>query len=235
MRILLVEDEKRIASFIERGLKEEGFVVDHVLEGKKALELADLYPYDVIILDVMLPGQDGVDVCRKMRETKINAPILMLTAKNAVKDKVTGLNAGADDYLAKPFEFDELIARLRALIRRKNNVSKTKLKVADLELAALTHQVRRAGKEIPLTNKEYTLLHYLMINANQVVTRTTSETGLGLHIALTIAKIHEGRRMVKILLIDDDTHLQSTYAKFLRDEGYEVVPSARRKVQTPRT
>ena len=172
MRILLAEDEKRVSSFIQRGLKEEGFVVDAALDGEKALELAELNPYDLIILDIMLPKQDGLEICRKLRFKKIETPILMLTAKNSTKDKVSGLNAGADDYLAKPFEFEEFIARVRALTRRKSSSKQAILQVDDLILDPLTHRVSRAGKEIHLTAKEYTLLYYFMQNANQLVTRT---------------------------------------------------------------
>ena len=172
MRILLAEDEKRVSSFIQRGLKEEGFVVDPAMDGEKALELAEVNPYDLIILDIILPKQDGLQICRSLRSQKIETPILMLTAKNSTKDKVLGLNAGADDYLAKPFEFEEFIARVRALTRRKSVSKQAVLQVDDLILDPLTHQVRRAGKEIALTTKEYTLLYYFMQNANQVVTRT---------------------------------------------------------------
>lgn len=172
MRILLVEDEKKIASFIERGLKEEHYVVDIAGDGEKALFLAETNTYDLIILDIMLPGKDGLSVCKELRDKKIDVPILMLTAKDTVKDKVKGLDSGADDYLAKPFSFVEFLARVRALIRRKSMVKTTLLKVADLELNQITHKVKRAGKEISLTSTEYALLEYLMLNANQTVTRT---------------------------------------------------------------
>ena len=172
MRILLVEDERRVASFIERGLKEEGFGVDLVLDGQGALYLSEINPYDVIILDVMLPSKDGLTLCREFRAKKIASPILMLTAKNSVKDKVLGLNAGADDYLGKPFEFEELLARVRALIRRNTKAQSSTLQIEDLILDPAAHQVKRAGKEITLTSKEYSLLQYLMLHANQVVTRT---------------------------------------------------------------
>ena len=142
------------------------------MDGEKALELAEVNPYTLIILDIMLPKQDGLQICRSIRFQKIETPILMLTAKNSTKDKVLGLNAGADDYLAKPFEFEEFIARVRALTRRKSVSKQAILQVDDLILDPLTHQVRRAGKEIALTTKEYTLLYYFMQNANQVVTRT---------------------------------------------------------------
>jgi DNA-binding response OmpR family regulator len=172
MRILLVEDEKKISSFIARGLKEEHYVVDIADDGEKALFLAEINVYDLIILDIMLPRKSGVAVCRELRDEKIDVPILILTAKDTIRDKVIGLDSGADDYLAKPFAFDELLARVRALLRRKTTGKTTLLKVADLELDQLTHKVRRAGREIALTSKEYSLIEYLMLNSGQVVTRT---------------------------------------------------------------
>lgn len=172
MRMLLVEDEKKIANFIERGLKEENYVVDVVYDGEKALFLAEINPYDLIVLDIMLPGKDGITVCRELRSKKIDVPVLMLTAKDRLGDKVLGLDAGADDYLTKPFAFEEFLARVRALLRRERIDKTTTLKVADLELDQLTHKVKRARKEIILTSREYALLEYLMLNAHQVVTRT---------------------------------------------------------------
>jgi len=172
MRILLVEDEKNMASFIKRGLEEERYVVDIAPNGEKALFLAETNPYDLIILDIMLPDTTGFSICKDLRAKKIDTFILMLTARDDVKDKVLGLEIGADDYLAKPFEFDELLARVGALLRRKRLDKNPLLKVADLELNQLTHKVRRAGKDITLTSKEYSLLEYLMLNSNQVVTRT---------------------------------------------------------------
>ncbi len=172
MRILLVEDEKKIAGFIKRGLKEKGHAVDVASNGNDGLFQAQEVPYDLIVLDVMLPGKDGIFICRQLRKQNINVPILMLTARDDVEDKVSGLDAGADDYLTKPFQFAEFLARVRALLRRKDGDKKTRLKIADLELDQITHRVTRAGKEIDLTSKEYTLLEYFMLNANQVVTRT---------------------------------------------------------------
>ena len=172
MRILLIEDEKKIASFIKRGLKEEHYVVDIAYSGLKGLSLLEINTYDLIILDIMLPDKDGISICKEIRNKKIEVPVLMLTAKSAVEDKIIGLDSGADDYLTKPFAFEELLARARALLRRKRVEKATNLKVADLELDQLTHKVKRAGKEINLTSKEYALLEYLMLNANQVVTRT---------------------------------------------------------------
>ncbi len=172
MRILLIEDEKKIASFIQRGLKEEHYTVDVAHDGEQGLFLADVNPYDLIILDLMLPGKDGLSICRELRLKENDSPILMLTARDAVKDKVKGLDAGVDDYLTKPFAFEELLARVRAILRRQRSEKNPLLKVGDLELNQLTHQVNRGGKQVLLTSKEYSLLEYLMLNANKVVTRT---------------------------------------------------------------
>jgi two-component system, OmpR family, copper resistance phosphate regulon response regulator CusR len=171
MRVLVVEDERRIADFIVRGLKEERFAVDVAYDGEQGMYLAEINPYDVMIFDVMLPKQNGIAMCRELRKKKINTPILILTARNALEDKVSGLNEGADDYLTKPFSFEELLARVRVLLRRSHDDKTPVLKVADLELNQLKHEVKRAGKLIPLTAKEYMLLQYLMLNANQVISR----------------------------------------------------------------
>ncbi len=172
MRILVIEDEKKIADFIKRGLKEEGYSVDIAHDGEEGHFLAGTNEYDLIVLDIMLPKMDGVTLCSKLREEKISVPILMLTAKSTVKDKVTGLDAGADDYLTKPFAFEEFLARVRALLRKKDLGDATKLAVGDLEFDLLAHKVTRAGEEIVLTTREYALLEYLMRNAGTVVTRT---------------------------------------------------------------
>lgn len=172
MRILVIEDEKKIADFIKRGLKEEGYAVDAAFDGENGLFMAKTNEYDLIILDLMLPKMNGIAVCRKLREEKNPAPVIMLTAKDTVKDKVAGLDSGADDYLTKPFAFEELLARVRAILRKADSGQPTKLKVADLELDLYTHKVHRAGKEIVLTAKEYALLEYLMRNAGSIVTRT---------------------------------------------------------------
>ncbi|MBP9853569.1 MAG: response regulator transcription factor [Candidatus Omnitrophica bacterium] len=172
MRILVAEDEKKLASFIKRGLKEKGYAVDVVGNGNDALFQAESNPYDLIILDIMLPGKDGLFVCRQFRKKNNTIPILILTARDDIEDKVTGLDAGADDYLTKPFIFAEFLARVRALTRRKDFVKTTRLKVADLELDQVARQVTRGGKVIELTSTEFSLLEYLMLHANQVVTRT---------------------------------------------------------------
>lgn len=175
MRILVVDDEKKITSFIQRGLKENHYVVDVAYDAETALETAEINPYDLIILDIMLDGKDGKDgiaVCQQLRRNKVNTPVLMLTARDSVKDKVRGLDAGADDYLTKPFAFDELLARVRALLRRESNEKTNLMTLGPLELNQLSREVKRDGKPITLTAKEYALLEYFMLNANQVITRT---------------------------------------------------------------
>jgi len=172
MRILVIEDEQKVANFIKRGLKEEGYSVDVACDGEGGYFLVKDNEYDVIILDLMLPKMDGITLCKKLRAEKITTPILMLTAKDSVKDKVIGLDSGGNDYLTKPFSFEELLARIRVLLRKDQTATPTKLKVDDLVLDLITHKVSRAGKEIPLTNKEYALLEYLMRNTGSIVTRT---------------------------------------------------------------
>ncbi len=171
MRILIVEDQKKTAQFIRKGLVEQGYAADIVGEGSEAVNMARIHDYDLILLDVMLPGQDGLQTCRNLRRLKIQIPILMLTALTSTEDKVQGLDCGADDYLGKPFEFKELLARIRALVRR-HQATHPKLKVGDLELDLASRQVTRGGKEVDLTSKEFALLEYLMQHAGQVVTRT---------------------------------------------------------------
>ena len=172
MRILIVEDEKKIADFIKRGLKEEGYSADIAHDGEKGHFLATTETYDLIVLDIMLPGMDGITLCKKLRNEKILPPILMLTARETVKDKVMGLDAGANDYMVKPFAFEEFLARVRALLRQKNMGAITKLEAGPLALDLVTHKVERSGVEISLTQKEYALLEYLMRNKGSVVTRT---------------------------------------------------------------
>ena len=172
MRILLVEDEEKVSRFIVRGLTAEGFAVDAAVDGPSGLELATTYNYDLIVLDLMLPGLSGTEVLRQIRRTDHRVPILMLTARDAVADKVTHLEAGADDYLTKPFAFSELMARIKALLRRGSVERPSVLRVADLELDRLSQQVRRAGQRIELTVKEYALLEYLAANVGRVLSRT---------------------------------------------------------------
>ncbi len=172
MRILLVEDDANIVGFVRKGLEEERYGVDVAQDGEEGLLMARTTPYDLLILDVMLPKLDGFTVCRRLRGDGHATPILLLTAKDSVEDRVTGLDTGADDYLTKPFAFAELLARIRALLRRGGAHQSGKMKAADLELDPLAHRVWRGGKEIILTNKEYALLEYLLRNESRVLTRT---------------------------------------------------------------
>jgi len=172
MRILVVEDEEKVSRFVVRGLASEGFAVDAAADGTAGLELATTYDYDLIVLDLMLPGLSGTEVLRQIRRSNHHVPILMLTARDAVSDKVEHLEAGADDYLTKPFAFAELMARVKALLRRGSVERPSVLGVADLNLDRLSQQVKRAGRRIELTAKEYALLEYLMANAGRVLSRT---------------------------------------------------------------
>ncbi|TDJ51593.1 MAG: response regulator transcription factor [Nitrospina sp.] len=172
MRILVIEDEKKVAGFIKKGMEEETYAVDVAVDGEEGLAMAEVNQYDLIILDLMLPKIDGLEVLTRCREKKINTPILLLTAKDSVEDKVTGLNKGADDYLTKPFAFSELLARSRSLLRRGQGEAKTVLKLADLSLDMVSHKVNRNGEEVELTGKEYSLLEYFMRNQSKVLTRT---------------------------------------------------------------
>jgi heavy metal response regulator len=172
MRVLVVEDERRIAAFIKRGLKEEHYAVDVAYDGEEALDWAEAVDYDLIVLDVLLPKKDGIQVCRELRAQGRRVPILMLTALDAVEDRVQGLDSGADDYLVKPFAFQELLARLRALLRRTGEIKSTRLQVGDLALDPLTRRATRGGRIIELTAREYALLEFLMRHSGQVLSRT---------------------------------------------------------------
>ena len=172
MRVLVVEDERKVASFIRQGLEEEGHSVEVAGDGLTALDLVTDSPgYDLVVLDVMLPRLDGFSVLKKLREQRIPSPVLLLTARDTVSDKVSGLDLGADDYLTKPFAFDEFLARVRALLRRAQAPAPPVLRVADLTLDPATRQVRRGGKSVSLTTREYALLEYFMRNAGRVLTR----------------------------------------------------------------
>lgn len=171
MRILVIEDEKKVAEFISSGLAEEGYAADVAHDGDHGYFLATTNEYDAILLDVMLPKMDGITLCTQLRCENIQTPILMLTAKDEVKDKVKGLDAGADDYLTKPFAFEELLARIRAMLRKKYLNQGMKLQVDDLVLDTVSHIVTRGGLPIELSVKEYALLEYLMRNTGTVITR----------------------------------------------------------------
>ncbi len=172
MRLLLVEDDARIARFVARGLQEQSYAVDVVANGDDALYQVEINDYDLVMLDVMIPGTDGVAVCRSIRAHGKHMPILMLTARDAVDDRITGLDSGADDYLTKPFEFGELLARLRALLRRPRELLPSRIIVGDLELDTASQSASRGNRSISLTAKEYALLEFLARNANRVVGRS---------------------------------------------------------------
>jgi len=171
MRILVVEDDPDMARFITRGLTEQAYAVDEVPSGADAVERATMTRYDLIVLDVMIPSPDGFEVSRQLRGQGVDAPILMLTARDAVADRVAGLDAGADDYLVKPFEFAELLARVRALLRRRGTPHDPVVEVADLRIDTRSHRVTRSGHELTLTTKEYALLEFLALNAGRVMGR----------------------------------------------------------------
>ncbi len=206
MRILLVEDEKKVARFIQQGLEEEHYAVDVAHDGEKGLHMALNENYDLLILDVMLPKLNGLDLIKAVRANKRTTPTLMLTAKSATEDKVAGLDSGADDYLTKPFAFEELLARVRSLLRRGAQEKSIILRVADLELDTVTHKAKRGGKTIELTAKEYALLEYLMRNKGRVLSRT-------------IISEH-----IWDYNFDTGTNIIDVYVNHLRnkiDEGYE--------------
>jgi len=206
MRILVVEDEKKVASFIKKGLEEDYYSVDIALDGKEGSKLAFSDEYDLIIMDIMLPFKDGISILKEIRQEKITTPVLMLTAKDDVSDKVFGLDSGADDYLPKPFAFDELLARVRALLRRNSTEKNVILKVSDLQLDTQSHKAYRNETEIFLTQKEYSILEYLMRNKNRVISRVKlSEHVYDYH-------------------FDSDTNVIDVYINKLRnkiDKGFE--------------
>lgn len=172
MRILVVEDDPQIASFIRRGLREEEYAVDVARDGEQGLYLAQTNDYDLIVLDLVLPKRGGLEVVRTLRGEQNSTPVLILTAKGKPEEKAAGLNAGADDYLAKPFDFDEFLARISAMLRRRGALVPSVLRASDLELDALRHRVTRRGRELTLTSREYALLEFFLRHQNHVVTRT---------------------------------------------------------------
>ena len=172
MRVLVVEDEQKINRTVCQALREEAYAVDSASNGDEGEELAQINDYDLIILDILLPRKNGIALCRGLREQGIITPILMLTAKDTVEDRVEGLDSGADDYLVKPFHMDELLARARALLRRETTVKSTRLQVADLVVDTSSHRVTRGNTPIELTSKEYAMLEYFVRNPDQVLTRT---------------------------------------------------------------
>ena len=173
VRILLIEDDRKIASFIIKGFKSAGFAVDHAVDGLRGLDLALCEPYDTLIVDIMLPEKNGLAVIKALRKARVMTPVIVLSAKDSIDDRVRGLHVGSDDYLTKPFAFTELLARVQALIRRQSNTTEpTRLVAGDLTMDLLTREVRRGEKKIELQPREYTLLEYLMRNRDKVVSKT---------------------------------------------------------------
>jgi heavy metal response regulator len=222
MRVLVVEDEPRIAAFIERGLSENGYSVDVAHDGGEAAHWPSVAEFDVIVLDIMLPVLDGIEVCRRLRREGVRTPVLMLTARDAVEDRVRGLDSGADDYLVKPFAFAELLARIRALTRREPSLLNNELRVADLELDPATHQATRGGVPLVLTAKEFALLEYLMRHPNHVLTRTV----IAEHVwnydfdnATNVIDVH-----VKNLRKKVDGPFGGTLIQTVRGVGYRISP-----------
>ena len=218
MRILVIEDDPRVASFIRRGLREENYTVDLADNGEDGLFRAQTEEYDLIILDLLIPKKDGLEVLKSLRGQKITAPVLILTAKDKPKDKVAGLDAGADDYLTKPFGFEELLARIRALLRRRGDLTPTVLRAGDLEMDTLRYKVTRAGKEIELTNREHALLEFFLRHTNQVITRTMLAEHVWEHDFDTFSNVidvHVARLRRKV---DDEFFLKLIHT--VRGKGY---------------
>ncbi len=226
MRILLVEDNRRLSDSLRMILQDDGYAVDAAYDGIDGEEMGLISGYDVIILDIMLPGKDGLEVCRELRNRRISTPILMLTARDALEDRVVGLDSGADDYLVKPFEVDELRARIRALLRRESPGKSGTLQIADLELDPATHTVRRGSQPLELTAKEFSLLEYLMRHPNRLITREMAEEHLWNYdhvIASNVVDVYIRRLRRKI----DDPH-PVKLLETIRGAGYRIrVPEER--------
>jgi DNA-binding response OmpR family regulator len=220
MRLLLVEDNKRLSDSLRRTLEDDGYVIDVAFDGLDGEEMGLMDVYDVIILDIMLPGKDGTQVCRALRNKRVRTPVLMLTARDALEDRVLGLDSGADDYLVKPFEVDELRARLRALLRRESSVKTGILQVADLQLDPATHSARRGDQPIDLTAKEFSLLEYLMRHPNHLITREMAENHLWSYdkiVASNVVDVYIRRLRRKI----DDGH-DLKLIETIRGAGYRI-------------
>jgi DNA-binding response OmpR family regulator len=220
MRVLVVEDEAAIADFIVRGLAEHGYAVDLACDGLAALDMLAAGSFDAVLLDILLPKLDGLTVCRRMRERGDRTPVLMLTARDTIEDRVAGLDTGADDYLVKPFAFAELVARIRALSRREPALTNPILRVADLELDTTTRLASRAGHSIELTAKEYALLEYLMRNPRRVLTRTMISERVWNYDAFNVANVIDvyiGHLRRKI----DDRH-DVKLIQTVRGAGYKI-------------
>ena len=220
MRILVVEDNKRLSDSLRRTLEDDGYAIDAAYDGLDGEEMALMGTYDVIILDIMLPEKDGLTVCRDIRNKRINTPVLMLTARDALGDRVSGLDSGADDYLVKPFEVDELRARIRALLRRESSSKSALLQVGDLTLDPATHAVERAGKPVNLTAKEFSLLEYFMRHPNYIISREKAESHLWSYehlVTSNVVDVYVRRLRRKI----DDPY-QTKLFETIRGAGYRL-------------
>jgi DNA-binding response OmpR family regulator len=220
MVILVVEDEEKIAQFLKRGLVEAGYEVEVVSNGDDAFESAKRQDYDVVVLDVALPGRSGLDVCRALRRQRRTMPILMLSALGSVPDKIAGLDAGADDYLSKPFAFEEFLARVRALLRKKDGTLGNRLECADLTVDLLTRKVERAGRPIELSNKEFALLEYLLRCQGRVVTRNMIAEhvwNLDFHTSTNVIEVYINYLRKKI-----DADAPVKLIRTLRGRGYQL-------------
>ncbi len=224
MRILLVEDNRRLSDSLKRSLMDDKYIVDTAYDGQEGEELAELTPYDLIILDVMLPLKDGIEVCRSLRNQRIKTPILMLTARDALEDRVLGLDSGADDYLVKPFEMEELRARLRALLRREADDKSGLISIADLALDPATHFVQRGGQPIDLTSREYALLEYLMRNPNRLITRQMAENHLWNYEATVMSNVVDV--YIRRLRSKIDDPFEVKLIETIRGSGYRLRRSA---------
>ena len=221
MRILLVEDEKKMLDFLKQGLEEQHYAVDTADNGDDGLHWGLNFEYDVLVLDIMLPRKDGLTVCRELRDQHIITPILLLTARDAVDDRVTGLDCGADDYLVKPFAFRELLARIRALTRRDSYQKSPILAVGDLMLDTVTHTVQRANQIIDLSTKEYILLEYLMLHPNQVLSRTVLSEHIWNYDYAPDSNVLDVYIRYLRKKIDDDH--EEKYIRTIRGTGYQLV------------
>lgn len=221
MRVLLVEDEVKMSAFLKQGLEEQRYAVDIADNGEDGLHWALNFPYDVLILDVMLPGINGMELCQLLRNRRIQTPVLMLTARDSVDDRVNGLDSGADDYLVKPFAFRELLARLRALTRRDSPHAASVLVIGELQLDTVTHTARRAGKMIELTAKEYELLEFLMLHPGQVQSRTLIAEHLWSYDYTPESNVVDV--YIRYLRRKIDDEYEDKYIRTLRGTGYQLV------------
>ncbi len=219
MKILIIEDDEKIVNFLQKGLKEEGYIIDYSLDGDEGVYLASVNKYDLILLDIMLPIKDGIEVCKTLRASDIYTPIIMLTAKDTTEDKIKGLDIGANDYLAKPFSFSELLARIRVQLRVKE-IKNSKLTIADLELDLLTKSAKRAGDKIILTAKEFSMLEFLIKNKNNVLSENLISSSLssmdGINISNTV-NVYIYRLRNKI-----DKPYQKKLIKTIRGLGFKI-------------